>query len=327
MKKTFILIFIFLFVGMAIGIYFDRTYIPSGFSKDSEEIRLKGYKYISPLLECNDNQNSGNAEYKPSKEEIINLIDNLISNKTITEASVYYRDLNNGPWFGINEKELFTPASLGKLPVMIAFYKWAESDPSILNKKLKFEKDYNPENPYYKGLDSIKKSETYSINELIKRMIVNSDNNALFLLTDNLPGEKLIKVYSDLGIETPKDENDINFISVKNYAALFRVLFNASYLNADLSEKALKILATIDFKNGINKGVPKNISIAHKFGERKIDEDNKQLHDCGIIYYPKHPYLLCIMTRGSDFESLTDFIGKTSRIIYRQIDSKFSGKK
>jgi len=28
-----------------------------------------------------------------------------------------------------------------------------------------------------------------------------------------------------------------------------------------------------------------------------------QLHDCGIVYYPETPYLLCVMTKGWNFET------------------------
>jgi hypothetical protein len=128
---------------------------------------------------------------------------------------------------------------------------------------------------------------------------------------------------NDLGIKLSKGDDSSDYVTVRQYSSLLRVLFNASYLNADYSEKALENLGNIEFKQGLNKGVPTNILIAHKFGERELTDKTKQLHDCGIIYYPGHPYLLCVMTRGTDYNNLSDFIGKISNTIYSQINNKY----
>ena len=110
-------------------------------------------------------------------------------------------------------------------------------------------------------------------------------------------------------------------LSAENYASFFRVLFNASYLSRSLSEKALSLLAQSDFKDGLVAGVPPGIKVAHKFGFRitGINGEIKQLHDCGIIYYPRHPYLLCIMTSGKSYEYLDDAIKELSRVVYQEI--------
>jgi beta-lactamase class A len=49
-----------------------------------------------------------------------------IKNGDITNLSVYFRNLNNGNRFGIEEKEMFSPASLMKLPLLMAYYKKSE---------------------------------------------------------------------------------------------------------------------------------------------------------------------------------------------------------
>jgi hypothetical protein len=70
-------------------------------------------------------------------------------------------------------------------------------------------------------------------------------------------------------------------------------------------------------------GLPKNLEISHKFGERQIGvTGEKQLHDCGIIYVPSHPYLLCIMNRGNDFKKMADFIKNISSFVYQQVLSQ-----
>lgn len=61
--------------------------------------------------------------------------DEVIRTNTGIEIGLYVRNLQNGPWFGINENIDFSPASLLKVSTLMAYLKWIEIDPSIWNKK------------------------------------------------------------------------------------------------------------------------------------------------------------------------------------------------
>jgi beta-lactamase class A len=111
-------------------------------------------------------------------------------------------------------------------------------------------------------------------------------------------------------------------MNIKEYVSLFRVLFNVSYLNKEASEKALELLTRVEFKDGLPAGLPANIVVAHKFGERIVN-GLSQLHDCGIVYYPSHPYLICIMTRGADFTQLSKHIQEISKITYDEMKEMY----
>lgn len=91
-------------------------------------------------------------------------------------------------------------------------------------------------------------------------------------------------------------------LTVKEYASFFRILFNSSYLSADNSERALNLLAHTEYHDALPS--PQGVVVAHKFGEAGTENIERQLHDCGIVYLPDHPYLACIMTRGRDAEKL-----------------------
>ena len=294
------------------------------------EIRQGGYRLTNPLLDCEFASGMvEDNELRPFRHKVHELVDREIESKRALHISVYFRDLNNGPWFGINEKEEFSPASLLKVPIMIAYLKLAESNPQMLTKRLKYEKASN-----YNAMENIRPSKSieagksYTIDELIYRMIVYSDNDAKDLLLRNMDMRDFEVPFRDLGIEIPGIRKSEDFMSVKTYASFFRILYNASYLNRKMSEKALEYLAMVEFKEGLVAGVPSNIPVAHKFGERRIinDDDHtdvKQLHDCAIIYYPDHPYLLCVMTRGYDFIALGDDIRDISNLVYREVDSQY----
>jgi beta-lactamase class A len=152
-------------------------------------------------------------------------------------------------------------------------------------------------------------------------MIVYSDNNAFMFLTSYVNFIELKKVYTNLRIQNPLETTDDHYLSVQTYESFFRILYNSSYLNRESSDWALELMSQSEFKSGLVAGVPSTVTVAHKFGER-IEEKTIQLHDCGIVYYPKHPYLLCVMSQGPSFEFLEASIADISREIYSDIDSQ-----
>jgi beta-lactamase class A len=116
-------------------------------------------------------------------------------------------------------------------------------------------------------------------------------------------------------------------LSVKEYASFFRVLYNASFLTREHSEQALALLAETDFPYGIESGLPPGTVVAHKWGIRTSTvqgEDVEQLHDCGLVYYPNHPYLLCVMTRGDDTLRQAQLIAEVSRVVYDEVTKSLS---
>ena len=276
------------------------------------ELHGGGYKLINPLYECNTGLPYGTTQLLDLKNSVSSYIDQITANNSVTRAAVQYRDLNAGPWFGINNQDLFSPSSLLKVPVMMAYYKEAEKNPLILTQEITYTQDpaglanenFPPKHPLVKG-------KTYTVEQLIEQMIIESDNVALLLLEDKIGNDKINQVTLDMGITNYQDLS----MSVVDYATLFRVLYYATYLNKDYSEKALEILSRVEFTQGLVAPLPKEIVVSHKFGEREADGVH-QLHDCGIVYYPKHPYLVCIMTKGPNFNDLMATIQQISSKIY-----------
>lgn len=325
--RTMLALVLFL-LGCAVGWLARMNWEPAvrdGSSRGTE-IRAGGYTLINPLLEC---ELAGDSalfkELRPFKTKVEALLKKKTDDYRLSHVSVYFRDLNNGPWFGINEDEKFSPASLLKVPTMIACLKQAENDRGFLAKRIRFaaKNDYNSDQ-MIKPSRSIEHGKVYTINELLNYSISYSDNNANTLLFQQVDSRILSNTYRDLGVEAPLVSTRGDFMPVTMYASFFRVLFNASYLGREMSHQALTYLTRTDFHNGIVAGVPPAIRVAHKFGERVLDSHPKikQLHDCGIVYYPNNPYLLCIMSRGTDFKMLDDIISDTSRLVYEEVDQQ-----
>ncbi len=288
------------------------------------------YKYTNPLLLCDISGRSAMEEFSSLRKSVSALIDNDKSDPT-DRVSVYFRDLNQGKWFGIDENDHFVPASLLKVPVAIAFYKLAETDPTVLSKNLTYDGSFDEnKGEIFKSQFDIKPG-VYKVEDLIKAMVVNSDNNAMTILDNYIVDHNkdfLDEVFTDLGLTLPSlgSTNVVEFMSAKSYSYIFRVLYNATYLSKQASEKLLAMMAGPDFPQGIKASLPDDLQVAQKFGERSVlTTDNKvltrELHDCGIIYYPSKPYLICIMTAGKDFQQQIEIIQGVSKIVYDMIKS------
>lgn len=282
----------------------------------------RGYAYVNPLLECDLGEAYlGAGGVRPSRAALDKKIGEIKKKGDASFVALYFRDLNNGPWLGINEREPFFPASLLKVPLMLSYYKLAETDPDIFNREVQIQGALTyGEGQYFRPAETLDSSRLYTVNELIERTVTQSDNDAALLLYSALPGDPFQQLYRDLKIEFPVNDPESS-ITVRDYATFFRVLFNASYLRSDLSNQALETLTKSRFTQGLPAQLPKEISVAHKFGERQAN-GIQQLHDCGIVYYPNHPYLLCIMTRGTDPDRQTSAIADISKAVFDDIQSQ-----
>lgn len=317
---------IFLIIGIGIGIFVqERVKNPASQNSNlnnssapftPSELHRGENKFINPLYECNTGAPYGTTQLLDLNNTINDYINQVTANNSVTRVAVHFRDLNSGPWFGINNQDLFSPSSLLKVPVMMAYFREAEKDPSILTKQITYTTDpvgvatenFPPKHPLGKG-------KTYTVEQLIEQMIIESDNVALLLLENNIGNDKINQVTLDLGIATTQDLS----MNVVDYSTLFRVLYYSTYLNQEYSTKALNILSQVEFTQGLVASLPKNIVVSHKFGERSIDNGVYQMHDCGIVYYPKRPYLVCIMTKGSNFNDLVTTIQQISGKIYAEV--------
>jgi len=284
-------------------------------------LRLSGYKYINPLLACDFESDENSQNLSTLKNKIENIITSHKENGDITSASVYYRDILSATSFEVNENTKYYPASLSKIPVMIAVFKIAKDNPEFLEKRIKWDDptDYNASQGV-KPSKYLEVGKTYSIMEAIEHMIIYSDNNAFYLLSKNIDVEIFKQTFSDLKISLREDPNSVqDFMTAKEFSYFLRVLYNATYINKVYSEKAMEMLSKVEYNQGILSGLPENVAVSHKFGYANVGDDNKQreLHDCGIVYKKDKPYLVCIMTKSeSNLDKMQNVIADISSTFY-----------
>jgi hypothetical protein len=283
------------------------------------------YKFINPILwEVTDKSLYVN-EFKDLVGSLNSFVSSAKNSGTADSVSIYYRDMNTGHWTGINEDEKYEPASMLKVLLMMSALQVSLEKPGFLSEKFHYAGPIDT-NQTYKPTDNLPAG-SYSIQELIDAMVTYSDNGAAETLGTvpeiraEYDREYQIFHLPDVASSTPMD-----YMSPRSYSVLYRSLYNGAFFPEDLSEQVLELLADTTFTEGIVSGVPKGVVVSHKFGEYGLMDQHGsvsdlQLHDCGIVYYPKHPYLLCIMTKGKSYTQLSSVIEGISKTVYTYVQN------
>ncbi len=326
-RKTMILgiglTIISLLVGFSIGRHYKSVEFVS-----SKSIRENDtdYKFIHPLLALDRPVDLAIDTSGGLSKDMNDLINKDESQNKISAASVYfvnYGSKSNVGFFAINRDDKYAPASLLKVVIMVAFFKEAETESSILNSELTYTPNIsNLDDQPFDTATKLVIDKKYTVEDLINRMIIDSDNGAMNLLLSDMTDAYLNKVYLDLGLKGP-EINSVYTISVSDYSLFFRILYNATYLSHEYSEKALSILSKATFKDGIVAGLPQGTIVSQKFGEHINTQgtviDSIELHNCGIVYLPNNPYLICVMTKGKNYDDLAAFIKDVSSLTYKYV--------
>jgi beta-lactamase class A len=324
---------ILLALAFCLGVYADRGLTLFGPVRDaaieqdagSGGGELRFIRYAARIKDAGGSR--GLKELKPFRYKVKNLVDRKLKAGGASVISVYFRDLRDGHRFGIREQEKFSADTLLKLPLMIAYLKWADASPLLMNRKIVYtDNHYSGQGERVWQQSPFEEGRSYKVSTLLYRMIAYNDNGAAAVLTANLPPGYLQKIFKDIYVNyDPAGKDDA--MSFNTYASFYRVLFNASYLSREMSERALRYLSKTAFKDGIVSGVPSDIDVVAKYGERMVlDPGNDgapkfmQLHEFGIVYHSARPYMIGVMVRGDDAGELAKIIRDISALIYEEVD-------
>lgn len=295
------------------------------------------YPLINPVLYTEVPESLSYPKYNSLKNALSQYVANAKQARSADQISIYYRDMDASQWVGVNASATYNPASMLKVVTLIGLLQASESNPNIFSDHIAVPSSTAiptaDDHTFYPPKDPVKSGVSYTILDLMKRMIMQSDNGANALLTTFLGDSITSANYANLHIPIPSQGMTAD-ISPQQYSHLFRILYNSSYLTSVDSQKALQLLSTTDFTGGLVAGVPTGTTVAHKFGENVYSPQTASdpaagtpgLNDCGIIYYPDHPYFLCVMTKGKDFPTLAGVIKDISRITWQQVQAVYPVK-
>jgi hypothetical protein len=281
-------------------------------------------RLTSPFLECVGELNA-DAGLVRVRATLVRLIRAAQTADSTLRVAVYVRDLNNGPWIGIDQSAAeFEPASLWKVPLMMYVLSLAEADPALLERELTFPgpAQMRRENSMIGAPTSLhmRAGEKYTYRDLLVRMIAYSDNYAEELLLTGIGKSDVDKLLQSINAEDTYMQGR-PFVTARTYASLFRVLYNSTLFSRPTSEYALGLLTQSFLRGGVRKYLPANVQVASKFGVRDFaaaGQRDVQFHECGIVYHSQSPYVLCVMTRSNraTVEQLTELVASISRSVW-----------
>jgi len=276
-------------------------------------LRLPGVSLVRPLVMADLAEES--RVFSPVKQRIQQCVDEAKAAQKVTDVSVYFRRLNDGAWFALNQNQTYNPASLIKVAFLLTFLKEAETNPNLLDRKIHFASRNSASAPNI-GEFRLQENQDYTIRLLLNYMIQFSDNDATSLLESRMNHSIFNQVFTDLKIPPP-DFSKEYFINASDMGKFFRVLYNGTYLSKEGSQFALELLSRSTFRDGIIAGIGEPMVVAHKFGERMLG-NSAQLHEFAIVYSGNEPYLIGIMTTGYDLTTLTEVVRTIARESFQQ---------
>lgn len=219
--------------------------------------------------------------------------------------SLYLRNLKTSETLIVNPKQTFYSASLFKIPVVVAVMQDIEDGKYKLTDKITYTKEF-----YFNGSGSIqnnKEGTQYTIEELINKLLKESDNAAQAMLMSHLT--------NDTPYALMPNSNRITTTDVGN---ILEDLYSDAYLKEPSIDYILEKMTKTLFDDRLNLGLPTDVVFSHKIGNWA---ESGSWHDCGIMKYENNAYAVCLMSKGTTFEEFTDAARKTGIILS---DSLFS---
>ncbi|OGE85889.1 MAG: hypothetical protein A3J48_00950 [Candidatus Doudnabacteria bacterium RIFCSPHIGHO2_02_FULL_46_11] len=296
-------------LGLAVGILLIAVillsikFIPA--NQDSEANMENEYNFLNPARQFYNHQNLI-VNFQPLRD----FLDQFEADPNV---SIYFEFLNTGASIAVHRDAEFYPASLLKVPVAMATAKKIERGEWRWDNKLVLmsaDKDDRYGTLYREEIGS-----TWTIEELIRRSLSDSDNTAHFILVRNLELEEINDVYDHMGLKDFLSTS--GYLSAKRYSVIFRSLYNASYLASDVSQKLLTFLSQSDFNNYLQSGLPENITFSHKIGESS--EPNVFL-DSGIVFSAGRPYILTVIVQTRPKEKAEQIMKNISQEVYKYVN-------
>lgn len=229
---------------------------------------------------------------------------------------VYFEYLPSGVSIGENDTQEFIVVSLLKVPLVMAVYKNIEQGtnrPGDMLTIAKADQDNKFGTLWEKPVGT-----KISLKNAIRLTLADSDNTAKNVLGDTLTSDDIADVFDYLDL--PKDSKGQNIVvSPKDYSSILRSLFLSSYLSKEHSNEILSFLTQSKFTDKLPAGIPTNIPVAHKIGVYDAGDDSPQVYtDCGIVYVPERPYILCMMSQATESKARQYMVG-VSRMIYTYV--------
>ncbi len=237
------------------------------------------------------------------------------------KPSIYVWEYENGKYVDINSEEIYSAASIIKLPVLVRLFKSIEANQMTIYDEMTLTNYYQSS-----GSGDLQYAQTgrkYSLDQLAKTMIQDSDNTATNMLMSKMGGMDDINIgLRDWGISKTyvrtwlPDLKGTNKTTAKDIAKILYNLDNPGFLNINSREYIIDYLSHVKNNRLIAAGLGENALFLHKTGDI-----GTMLGDAGIVYAPNGKKYIVVILANRPYNSPQgkDFIVKASKLIYKSI--------
>lgn len=250
-------------------------------------------------------------------------LNNLVAAHPALKPSIYVWDYESGKYADIAANEVYPTASIIKIPVLIQLFKSIEAGSIKLDDKIKMTDYYKSEGSgslQFKGVNAI-----YSVDDLARVMITESDNSATNMLMDATGGMNAMN--SSLrkwGMKSTRvndwlpDLAGTNVSTVREMATMLYNIDNPNFLSLKSREKMVDYMSHVHNNRLIQAGLAPGALFIHKTGDI-----GKMLGDAGIVYTPNGKKYIVVMFVNRPYNSPEgkDFIVSASSLIYNYMTS------
>ncbi|MFZ4476259.1 MAG: serine hydrolase [Saprospiraceae bacterium] len=260
--------------------------------------------------------------YAPLKGKLENILQQQKSRGKLLQASVYLKDFEKGRWISINPDEKYRPASLLKLGLLLGALHQEEMVPGFLDKKLSLSPQDTIGQQYQVFSDkTIQIGRSYTVRELVEYMVTYSDNYASRLLAAHIDQAVMATLFNELELPQINFDRSRYMLTTKEASTFLRVIFNSTLLSPEKSEYAAMLLNKSAFENGFSTAFPEKTRIWHKFGEWNDPSGLYELHQTAIFFIGNKPYMLTVMTRGTDPAVLSETLQALAKAVYEGLSA------
>lgn len=226
--------------------------------------------------------------------------------------AVYLQNLKTKESLKINADQSFGSASLYKLWVMTAIFNKVSK--GELSESEALEASVESINKKY-GLEGDEAELTegylqYSILSAIEQMITISHNYAALMLLEKSSNAEVNGFIKDLGLKNSKMSVPPE-TSALDIALFYERLYKGEIINQDYSQKMLEILKRQKLNDRLAKGLPEEVSFAHKTGNLGLIEN-----DAGIVFAPFGDYIIVVLTQSKNPLQARDKMAQFSKGVY-----------
>jgi beta-lactamase class A len=228
-----------------------------------------------------------------------------------TQQSFYFEYLPDGTNIREGADNYLIAASLIKVPLVMNLFRAAELHKLNLNQTVtvtpsEIDNDYGT--LWQKGAGY-----KLTLRQAAQAALEQSDDTATHLIYDHVNGLLTSNQQSLASLDIDQDITNGNaVITARAYSSVMKSLYYASFLSNADSETILAYLTKSTETRRLTAQLPNGVLVAHKNG---VNNTIWAQSDCGIVYVPNRPYLICAMV-GLPEDQANTFIANVSKTVY-----------